>query len=609
LSQAKFINLNYTKETSQEIGTIEDFVNKQNKIGKDVQIKIRNDSQTCHEKVIAAFEAQLEILRNKMDSKEENDVSKKLEGKMILRANNNPYENLNFPENMSYDRRSELHKECDRFIRFSKLVDFLALNCLRTIHLKSLKYFHQELRQLNDHRDSANTRTAPLSKYSTFKKKEPLFLVQLTLNTDYSSLRDEFSYQTKEVKDFKYPKIDENEKELRRLQYKDFNLRTFPTLINYDLQEQRENFNEQKKRLLEYTDNKTFKEEKIENIEGACLNFEPSSDTFIRLISKMIMEGTQNLRSFESLSQNPSMKKYKAVLDEWDDQSDDKDSGEERKILSSEEWVDRDVKKHLLNEINKQFESAFEKSNSFLKKFQNFLQIDYDYTNLDWNLLTHGNLARPAVTFNAVFNLLDYHEHIFNEKVPFQEDIGLLRIDSHQVKDYLIPRPQEIYTVLATRVPRELSDRLTECKDWLLSQMEVLKEKTSSIDIFVEQSKNLKLIEKRFPFYKDRLKTCREIWESIRKFQVDVGHEIVQLFSKTKELEQDLDSEILGSNKSMAKNQEKFSKDIKEKFLPELTKDCAELEEMLSDQQLVDHTQNQNVCYLNSFYTPNHINL
>ena len=249
LSQAKFINLNYTKEASQEIGTIEDFVNKQNKIAKDVQIKIRNDSQICHEKVISAFEAQLDNLRNKLESKEENDVSRKLEGKMIMRANNNPYENLNFPENMSYDRRSELHKECYRFIRFSKLVDFLALNCLRTIHLKSLKYFHQELRLLNDHQDSTNTRITHLSKYNTFKKKEPLFLVQLTLISDYPSLKEDFKFSTKQVKDFKYPKIDENEKELRRIQYKDFNLRTFPTLINYNLKEQRENFNEQKKKV------------------------------------------------------------------------------------------------------------------------------------------------------------------------------------------------------------------------------------------------------------------------------------------------------------------------------------------------------------------------
>ena len=292
------------------------------------------------------------------------------------------------------------------------------------------------------------------------------------------------------------------------------------------------------------------------------------------------------------------MKKYKAVLDEWDDQQDDKDSIGGRVILSSEEWVDQEIKKNLLNEINKQFESAFQKSNSFLKKFQHFLQIDYDYTNLDWGLLTHGNLARPAVTFNAVFNLLDYHEHIFNEKVPFQEDIGLLRIDSRRVKEYMIPRPQEINSILAQKIPEELSDRLIDCREWLITQMEVLKEKTSSIDIFVEQSMNLKLIEKRFPFIKDRLKTCREIWENIRKFQVDVGSDIVILFNKTKELEQDLDSEILGSNKNMARNQEKFSKDIKEKFLPELTKDCVDLEAMLGDQQLIDHNQDQEVNLL-----------
>lgn len=474
------------------------------------------------------------------------------------------------------------------------MIDFLGLNCLRTIHLKSLNYFRDELKSLNMIQQK---KIIKKSKFTSSKKKEPLFLVELDLNSDYISKNDELIETKKEVNDFKYPKIDENEKEQRRLQYKDFNLITYPILIDYDLEEQKENFNEQHKRLLEYTDNKKFIEKKIINIDSVCLNFIPSSDTFIQKISKMILEAIQSLHNFNSLNNSASMKNYKAVIDEWNENEDDKEIEEGRIILYPEEWIDQDEKNSILNDINKQFENAFSKSKSFLYKFSRFLQIDFDYKTLNWELILHENLAKPSITFNAIFNMIDYHEFIFNEEVPSQEDIGLLRINSKNVKAYLSERPKEMIECFAQYIPKELERRLGECQIWLDQQLDELKEKTSNIDIFVSQLKKLKLIEKRFPFIKDRLKTCREILDSIKKFQVEIKPNLLNLFNKTKELEQDLDSEILSTNKSMSKNQEKFSKNIKESLLPMLISDCSELEKLLAEPYLINYTENEKVIY------------
>jgi len=44
------------------------------------------------------------------------------------------YENLGFPDNMCYEKRSELRKLCSKFIKFSYLVDFIALDSLKNIY-------------------------------------------------------------------------------------------------------------------------------------------------------------------------------------------------------------------------------------------------------------------------------------------------------------------------------------------------------------------------------------------------------------------------------------------------------------------------------------------
>jgi dynein heavy chain len=48
---------------------------------------------------------------------------------------------------MTYERRSDLRKECSRFIRFSYLIDFIALEALRNIYVDSVNELIQKLRE------------------------------------------------------------------------------------------------------------------------------------------------------------------------------------------------------------------------------------------------------------------------------------------------------------------------------------------------------------------------------------------------------------------------------------------------------------------------------
>ena len=80
---------------------------------------------------------------------------------------------------MTYESRSELRKECSKFLRFSYLVDFVAIEALDNIFIYSVKELEDKLVELvnledeNVNRDQANKPSNPNP------SNEPLFAVNL----------------------------------------------------------------------------------------------------------------------------------------------------------------------------------------------------------------------------------------------------------------------------------------------------------------------------------------------------------------------------------------------------------------------------------------------
>lgn len=75
-------------------------------------------------------------------------------GSNFFRLKEAAYENLQFPDNMTYEKRSELRKECSKFLRFSYLVDFLAMESLSQIYQLSVRDLIFKLQALVDVEDS-----------------------------------------------------------------------------------------------------------------------------------------------------------------------------------------------------------------------------------------------------------------------------------------------------------------------------------------------------------------------------------------------------------------------------------------------------------------------
>ena len=74
---------------------------------------------------------------------------------MKRKTSNSVFENLGFPDHMTYGHRSNLRKECSRFLRFAYLVDFLALESLSAIYVDTVKEFLERLQSLDTTNNNA----------------------------------------------------------------------------------------------------------------------------------------------------------------------------------------------------------------------------------------------------------------------------------------------------------------------------------------------------------------------------------------------------------------------------------------------------------------------
>lgn len=94
---------------------------------------------------------------------------------MKRKKSNSVFENLGFPDHMTYGHRSNLRKECSRFLRFAYLVDFLALESLCSIYIDTVREFIEKLQRLDQ---AENTH---LTEHDVYQNRgiQPMFRVDV----------------------------------------------------------------------------------------------------------------------------------------------------------------------------------------------------------------------------------------------------------------------------------------------------------------------------------------------------------------------------------------------------------------------------------------------
>lgn len=91
---------------------------------------------------------------------------------------NSVFENLGFPDHMTYGHRSNLRKECSRFLRYAYLVDFLALESLTIIYIDTVREFFDRLQYLDTNNNSG------MSEQDIYQNRGALPMFKLSIMFD-----------------------------------------------------------------------------------------------------------------------------------------------------------------------------------------------------------------------------------------------------------------------------------------------------------------------------------------------------------------------------------------------------------------------------------------
>ena len=154
--------------------------------------RIQHYSNCSRENIKKGFKECLDILRTKHNQKQnEEEFGQQNEGKKKqFRTSESPCENLGFPDNMMYEKRAQLRKECSKFIRFSYLIDFIALESLKNVYQDSVDEVIQDFKFMvqQSTENIVLYKDKGLVEGRTANYKEPQFSVQLDFSYNNDNL-------------------------------------------------------------------------------------------------------------------------------------------------------------------------------------------------------------------------------------------------------------------------------------------------------------------------------------------------------------------------------------------------------------------------------------
>jgi len=232
-------------------------------------------------------------------------------GSNFFRLKESAYENLSFPDNMTYEKRSELRKECSKFIRFSYLVDFMAMESLSNIYTLSVRDLITKLQSLVDIEDSMVVKDPAVKPPLRFE--EPLF--QIKLESNFNEINPEY-YVEEDLYEFIPPPFGNSKVE-------EFSLLNHVHLYEPKPKEEKEEKKDKKKAGKKedeeeeeeedqdagggYDENKIYKRITIPGICKLWVQVKPNLDLFFKDIVMCIAEGLNAINAFERWSRHDDM--------------------------------------------------------------------------------------------------------------------------------------------------------------------------------------------------------------------------------------------------------------------------------------------------------------
>mgnify|MGYP001297544566 FL=1 len=469
----------------------------------------------------------------------------------VMRLKESAYENLGFPDNMDYERRSELRKECSKFIRFSYLLDFLALNALSTIYNESINDLIGQLQLLNRDLNVMVYKGDSGQSFRQNRELEPLLYVDLKFSVDPIPQHAVFE---EEIDHFSAPPQGQSK-------FEDFNVLAHVRLVEEFHTDEELTEVELEKKKLEW-EHRPLIAQKVQNISQYWLSINPNNDTIFAAFLKTIAEGMKNLQVFERWTKHDELTPYVNVLEEWDDIVGDNWIEPESKCLDPQDWIDINAYDRYGRIIRQLLDSTFNTTNGFKASFNKFLERHWQNLQLNYDIIKSEKLVAPSDTINNLIATLRFQKDDLEKNLPHTADIGLIRVDCKEVKEKIVPNSSKILTDLQKMLPEMLKHRVEEVRQWLTNSIVLVKSVAVTIEDFVKQSKALDQINLEFPKYKEKLDIADMIYHVLEVNEIEYKKEDKQKKIDAKKYQTELQSVLMVAEERKEKYIEKFRKEL-----------------------------------------------
>ena len=505
------------------------------------------------------------------ERKKNNPIQSSTTLTMKRKASNNTFEQLGFPEGMTYGHRSSLRKECSRFLRFAYLVDFLSMEALSSIYIGSVEGILERLDELNA--TATMEQIAKIEIDETVKQhappnrgKEPLFHIAVELSDD----REIPEHEVKEVEaeEFKLPPHGQSAKE-------DFDL-----LCHIDFEKDEEEDGKDKGDDDEGSgaegDAPAAEDEvkrvklHVPNIQSYWLRVSPSREEFEGQIMDCFTKGLEAIQSFECWAKHSELSIYADILEEWDDIVGDVWEEPDNLFLNPSNWVnEHPAHTEQQERLGGILDEAFQKSEFFQQRFQPLLEIHWRNKKVDLNVLVHEKLRNPTDVLSNSIQLLNYHHAFFQAKLPVTTDLGLLQLDSKKCRETLLPTPKACISKIEQIIPAVLRERTDAAKKWLQEATRNLQKPVVNVEDFVEQNNHLVYVNDNFQRVRDNVDLYGQYNNILAEYQLKQKKEDKDNFTEAVQLITQLSTIVTNVESAQDSNMDTFKRTLEE-LIPQL---------------------------------------
>ena len=486
------------------------------------------------------------------------------------------YEDLGFKPNMKYGPRSDLRKECSRFLRFAYLLDFVTMDALTNIYLNSVQFLFSKLESLSNveikYEFDASKSQFGESKRPIYTGPDPLFFVDAELNEE--KFRPSDLVEVK-VKAFRPPPIGHSTS-------KDFDI-----IVHIELEEEQEDDNEDNNILEESDEESKYHVRYIwPNIHKLWIKLNPSKLSFIELLDGSINQGYNSLKSVERWSRHGEL--YAKVLESWDDKVWDEWGPPDENHLDCDTWLEgEELRINQSAKIHYYIDKAFEASSEYIKQFKPYLQMYYDNLNINYDIVMDERLKNPQEVIPELLKLINKQIDDFDNYLPESKDLGLLRIDFSKIKQKLKPNPKDVFDRLRKELPLAIKRRILNKKQWLNDRIDSITSTVIDVDQFVKQVQALEFIDKHFQKVKDEIDLYQNLQRICQQNGISISKEDIKLMSEMFQIMSSLSQEVMSSTENIDSKKKSNIENIKKK-IPVFSKEVQTFRTKLQNPRFLD---------------------